>query len=127
MSRPKAAELREQRRREYREQQEYEQQRRLLAVITEFGGRSKRGFMLTPDPIMKNEVALRLAGEVLLLREQIGKLAEVVKFIQAGAPFAIIPPGPLWKPRRAQRKDVGLIRDSGATWRSEEKEELGEP
>jgi hypothetical protein len=37
---------------------------------------------------------MRLADEVLFLRDQIQRIAKVMELVQAGKPFALIPHGP---------------------------------
>jgi hypothetical protein len=41
---------------------------------------------------------LRLAEEILFLRDQINRIGEVMDLVQAGKPFAVLPPGPHWQP-----------------------------
>jgi hypothetical protein len=41
-----------------------------------------------------------LADEILKYRRAVRLLAEAIGWADAGAPFAIIPPGPHWRPRR---------------------------
>jgi hypothetical protein len=40
-----------------------------------------------------------MAAEILRYRENMARLAEAVALAQAGAPFALIRPGPKWRPR----------------------------
>ena len=85
---------------ELREQREREQRDRALAVIAEFGGRKKAPMLVPEDDPANNEVVVRLASEILFLRDQIRRIAQVVELVQAGKPFGLIPPGPYWRPRR---------------------------
>jgi hypothetical protein len=62
---------------QHRQAQEREQQRARDRVVAEFAG----------DP-------QRLADEVLRLRTGVDRLAEAIGWLQAGQPFAMIPPGP---------------------------------
>jgi len=72
---------------EHRRQREEEDRRQRVAVIAEFGA---------GDP----EATLHaLAGEVLRHRDVLRLLAEAIGWAAAGAPFGLLPPGPLWRPR----------------------------
>jgi hypothetical protein len=42
-----------------------------------------------------------LADEILKYRRAVGLLAKAIGWASAGAPFALIAPGPHWRPRRA--------------------------
>jgi hypothetical protein len=98
MAKLTAAERRGRKLQEYREQRDYEHQDRIMAIITEFGGRKPEGRMLIPEEDPANDaVKLRLADEVLFLRGQLQRLAKVMELVQTGKPFALIPPGPHWK------------------------------
>jgi hypothetical protein len=57
-------------------------------VITEFDAGN-------PDATMH-----ALADEILRYRRALRLLATAIGWAGAGAPFAIIPPGPYWRPRR---------------------------
>jgi len=73
---------------EHRRQREEEDRRHRVMVITEFDA---------GDP----EATLHaLAGEILRYRQALWLLAEAIGWAKAGAPFALIAPGPLWRPRR---------------------------
>jgi hypothetical protein len=41
-----------------------------------------------------------LADEILKYRRTVGLLAKAIGWAGAGAPFALIAPGPYWRPRR---------------------------
>jgi hypothetical protein len=72
---------------EQRRQREEEERRQRVTVITEFDA---------GDP----EATLHaLADEILRYRRAVRLLAEAIGWAGAGPPFAIIPPGPLWRPR----------------------------
>src|SRR5215469_4905291 len=78
---------------------EEERQSRVM-VITEFDA---------GDP----EATLHaLADEILRYRRAVGLLAKAIGWADAGAPFAVIAPGPLWRPKHAidgtpEMPDVG--------------------
>ena len=78
-------ELRARRKREWRQ--------RVMAVVAEFGGR-RRHPVLVPEDNPANDALLRLASEVLFLRDQLRRIAMAVEWTQAGQSFALIPPGP---------------------------------
>jgi hypothetical protein len=79
---------------EMRERQEREWQGRVLAVIAEFGGQRRQPLLVPEDDPANDELVLRLAGEVLFLRDQLQRTATAVEWARAGKPFALIPPGP---------------------------------
>lgn len=79
-------ELRERREREWRE--------RVLAVIAEFGGQRRERVLVPEDDPCNDALLLRIAGEVLFLRDQLQRIATAVEWAQAGKSFALIPPGP---------------------------------
>jgi hypothetical protein len=65
-----------------------DERRQCVMVITEFDA---------GDP----EATLHaLAGEILRYREALRLLAQAIGWAEAGAPFGLFPPGPLWRPRR---------------------------
>ena len=73
---------------EYRRQCDEEERRQRVMVITEF---------YAGDP----EATLHaLADEILKYRRAVRLLAKAVGWADAGAPFALIAPGPRWRPRR---------------------------
>jgi hypothetical protein len=41
-----------------------------------------------------------MAAEILEYRRAVGLLAKAIGWADAGAPFALIAPGPHWRPRR---------------------------
>jgi hypothetical protein len=41
-----------------------------------------------------------LANEILRYREVLRQLARAIRLANAGAPFGLLGPGPLWRPRR---------------------------
>jgi hypothetical protein len=47
-----------------------------------------------------------MADEILRYRRALRLLAKAVGWADAGAPFALIAPGPLWRPRRTIDGDV---------------------
>jgi hypothetical protein len=57
----------------------------------------RRNFGTAIDPC-NNELVMKLADEVLFLRDQIQRIAKVMELVQAGKPFAIMPPGPHGQP-----------------------------
>jgi hypothetical protein len=80
---------------EMRERREREWRERVLAVIAEFGGHRRQPLLVPEDdPCNDPTLLLRLAGEVLFLRDQLQRIATAVEWAQAGKPFALIPPGP---------------------------------
>ena len=80
------------------EQRRHEQRDRTLAVIAEFGGRKPERMLVPIEDPANNELVVRLAGEILFLRDQISRLAKAMELVQAGKPFGLIPPGPYWQP-----------------------------
>jgi hypothetical protein len=83
---------------EMHERRAREQRNRALAVIAEFGGQKRERMLVPQDDPCNNELVLRLAGEVLFLRNQIRRLGKVMELVQAGKPFALIPHGPHGQP-----------------------------
>jgi hypothetical protein len=79
---------------ELRERREREWRQRVLAVVAEFGGRRRHPVLVPEDDPRRDVVLLRLAGEVLFLRDQLRRIATAVEWAQAGEPFGLIPPGP---------------------------------
>jgi hypothetical protein len=69
-----------------------------LAVIAEFGGRKPKRMLVPQDDPANDEVKLRLAGEILFLRDQIRRIDKVMELVQAGKPFALILHGPHGQP-----------------------------
>jgi hypothetical protein len=67
---------------ELRHRREQDEQRDRDQVVAEFGG----------DP-------QAMADEILRLRHGMSLLAKGVDWVKSGAPFAMLPPGPLWKPK----------------------------
>jgi hypothetical protein len=76
-----------------RERREREWRQRVLAIVDEFGARPHRLLVPEDDP-RSNPTVLRLAAEVLFLRDQIKRIATAVEWAQAGEPFELIPPRP---------------------------------
>jgi hypothetical protein len=75
-----------------------EHEQRLRAIAAEFGWQPRDSRALVPEDRWSAEHPVaRLAAEVLLLREQIGLLSDVMELINTRAPFAIVGPGPHWK------------------------------
>jgi hypothetical protein len=50
-----------------------------LAVITEFGGERRQPMLVPEDDPANNELVMRLADEVLFLRDQIRRIAKVME------------------------------------------------
>ena len=87
----KAAERWAEQRAEHRRQREEEERQSRVMVITEFD---------TGDP----EATMHaLADEVLKYRRAVRLLAEAIGLTDAGAPFALIAPGPRWRPRHTPK------------------------
>jgi hypothetical protein len=79
---------------EVRHQQELEKQQERLTVIAEFGG-EKREYLLVPeDDPANDEVKLRLADEVLFLRNQLRQLARAIGYAQERKSIVLLTPGP---------------------------------
>jgi hypothetical protein len=73
---------------EHRRQYEEEERRQRVMVITEFdAGDPEATLHALADEILKYRLALRL-------------FAKAIGWADAGAPFGVIGPGPLWRPRR---------------------------
>jgi hypothetical protein len=79
---------------ELRERREREWRQRVMAVIAEFGGQRRERLLVPEDDPANCELTLRLAGEVLFLRDQLRRIAMAVEWTQAGEPFGLIPPNP---------------------------------
>jgi hypothetical protein len=77
---------------ELRERREREWRQRVLAVVAEFGGRRRHPALVPEDNPANDAALLRLASEVLFLRDQLRRIATAVEWAQAGEPFALIPP-----------------------------------
>jgi hypothetical protein len=74
----------------HRRQRDEEERRRHVMVITEFGAAD-------PDP----EATMHaMADEILKYRRAVRLLAKAIGWADVGAPFALIGPGPHWRPRR---------------------------
>jgi hypothetical protein len=72
---------------EYRRQRDEEERRSRVTVITEFDAGD-------PEATMH-----ALADEILKYRRAVRLLAKAIGWAEAGAPFGLIGPGPLWRPR----------------------------
>jgi hypothetical protein len=83
---------------EFREQRAREQRDRALAVIAEFGGQKPERLFVPQDDPANDEVKLRLADEILFLRDQIRRVAKAIELVQVGKGFALIPHGPHGQP-----------------------------
>jgi hypothetical protein len=83
---------------EFRERREREQRDRALAVIAEFGGEKREPLLVPEDDPCNSELVMRLAEEVLFLRDQIQRIGKVMELVQAGKSFALIPSGPHGQP-----------------------------
>jgi hypothetical protein len=79
---------------EARQQWNLEQRQKLLAVIAEFGGEKREHLLVPEDDPANNEVVLKLANEVLFLRNQLGKLARAIGYVQEHKSIMLLPPGP---------------------------------
>jgi hypothetical protein len=84
----RAAEQRAERWAEHRRQREEEDRRQRVTVIAEFDTGDLEATMHA------------LADEIVKYRRAVRLLAQAVGWADAGAPFALIAPGPLWRPRR---------------------------
>jgi hypothetical protein len=73
---------------EQRRQREEEERRQRVMVITEFD-------VGDPDATMH-----AMAGAILEYRRVLGLLGRAVDLAKAGAPVALIGPGPGWRPKR---------------------------
>jgi hypothetical protein len=47
-----------------------------------------------------------LADEVIYQRRTVANFAKALRCAQAGAPFAVIGPGPHWQPRKSEHTDM---------------------
>ena len=79
---------------EMRERGEREWRQRVMAVVAEFGGRRRHPVLVPEDNPANDAALLRLAAEVLFLRDQLRRVAMAVEWAQASEPFGLIPPGP---------------------------------
>jgi hypothetical protein len=75
-----------------------EQRDRALAVIAEFGDQKPERMLVPEDDPANNELVMRLADEILFLRDQIRRISKVMGLVQAGKPFALLPHGPYGQP-----------------------------
>ena len=82
-----AAERRAEQWAEHRRQREEEDRQQRVAVIAEFDAGE-------PEATMH-----ALANEVLKYRLALRQLARAIGWADAGAPFGVLGPGPLWRPR----------------------------
>jgi len=73
---------------EQRRQRDEEERRQRVTVITEFDAGD-------PEATMH-----AMATEILEYRRALRLLTKAIDWADAGAPFAIISPGPYWRPRR---------------------------
>jgi hypothetical protein len=80
--------------RKQRAEQCAEYRRQRVMVITEFDAGD-------PEATMH-----ALADEILNYRRAVRLLAKAIGWTDAGAPFALIAPGPHWRPRRTSEGDV---------------------
>jgi hypothetical protein len=89
---------------EQRRQREEEERRQRVTVITEFDAGDPEATMhALADEILKYRLAVRL-------------LAKAIGWADAGAPFAIIPPGPYWRPKHTpEMPDVAPDDADGAS------------
>src|SRR5262249_34510110 len=89
-----AAERRAEQWAEHRRRREEEDRRQRVMVITEF------------DTGNSDATMHALADEILKYRQALRWLAAAIGWADAGAPFGLFPPGPLWRPRRTNESDV---------------------
>jgi hypothetical protein len=73
-------------------------------------GKASGGFFLNPPEDVRArsdpEVTLHaLADEILRYRQAMRLLATAISWADAAAPFGLIGPGPLWRPRRTNEGD----------------------
>ena len=87
MARQRAAERRAEQWAESRRQREEEERRQRVMVIREFDAGD-------PEATMH-----AMAGAILEYRRVLGLLGRAVDLAKAGAPVALIGPGPGWRPR----------------------------
>jgi len=73
---------------EYRRQRDEEERQARVMVIAEFDAGDSEATMHA------------MAAEILKYRRAVELLAKAVGWADAGAPFALISPGPHWRPRR---------------------------
>jgi hypothetical protein len=73
---------------ELRCRREQDEQRDRDQVVAEFGGNPQA-----------------MADEILRYRNGLSLLAKGIDWMKLGAPFAMLPPGPLWKPKPEQVDD----------------------
>jgi hypothetical protein len=73
---------------ERHERQEREWWERVLAVIAELGGQRRQPLLVPEDDPCNDAVLLRLASEVLFLRDQLQHIATAVEWAQAGSRLA---------------------------------------
>ena len=90
----RAAERRAEQWAERRRQHDEEERQSRVMVIAEFDAGD-------PEATMH-----ALADEILKYRQAVRLLAKAIGWADAGAPFAIIPPGPYWRPRRTPETGV---------------------
>jgi hypothetical protein len=83
-----AAERRAERWAEDRRRREEEERRQRVTLITEFDAGDTEATMHA------------MANEILRYREVLRQLARAISLANAGAPFGLLGPGPLWRPRR---------------------------
>jgi hypothetical protein len=81
---------------EHRRQREEEGRQSRVMVITEFAAGD-------PEATMH-----ALADEILKYRRAVRLLAKAIGWADAGAPFAIISPGPYWHSRRTPEMPSGV-------------------
>jgi hypothetical protein len=70
---------------EMHERQKLEWRGRVLAVITELGGQQRQPLVVPEDDPANNELVLRLASEILFLRDQLQHIATAVEWAQPGS------------------------------------------
>ena len=73
---------------EMHERREREWPGRVLAVIAELGGQRRQPLLVPEDDPCNDAVLLRLASEVLFLRDQLQHIATAVEWAQAGSRLA---------------------------------------
>jgi hypothetical protein len=93
----RAAERRAEQWAEHRRQRDEEERRQRVTVITEFDAGDAEATMHA------------MATAILEYRRAVRLLAKAIGWADAGAPFGVLGPGPLWRPRRT-------IDDTAAAW-----------
>jgi hypothetical protein len=68
--------------------------------------RQQRDAVIVESDAGNAEATLQaMAAQIVQYRRALALLGTAIELAQAGAPFALIPPGPLWKPRTSESID----------------------